>query len=73
MAEGQIKVTIRDHGPLLVEGVFQLCDAEGNALALDPNKPAYALCRCGHTANAPFCDGSHKTCGFSSSVRAKSD
>jgi CDGSH-type Zn-finger protein len=72
MADGQIKVTVRDNGPLLVEGKILLCDVEGNALATDPAKLTLALCRCGHTARAPFCDGSHKTCGYSSIVRASS-
>ena len=63
------KITIRDNGPLLIEGPFTLVDAAGNQYTLDANKPAYALCRCGASANKPFCDGAHKTCGFSSAER----
>ena len=70
MNDVKVKVNIRDNGPLLIEGPFELCDAEGNKFALDPDKPAFALCRCGQSANAPFCDGTHKTCGFESTVRA---
>lgn len=64
------KISIRDNGPLLIEGTFQLVDAEGKPFPLDPNKPAFALCRCGQSANIPFCDGSHKSCGFNSAPRA---
>jgi CDGSH-type Zn-finger protein len=66
----QVTIRVRDNGPLLVEGQFQLVDAEGKPIPLDPAKPAYALCRCGASNNKPFCDGAHKTCGFASSVRA---
>jgi len=27
-------------------------------------KVVTALCRCGHSANKPYCDGSHRTKGF---------
>jgi CDGSH-type Zn-finger protein len=66
------KINIRDNGPYLVEGPFRLVDAEGNAYPLDSSKPSIALCRCGSSANRPFCDGSHKTCGFESADRAPS-
>jgi CDGSH-type Zn-finger protein len=29
-----------------------------------------SLCRCGQSANKPFCDGAHKACGFDSKVEA---
>ncbi len=67
----QTKITIRDNGPLLIEGPFCLQDADGKTWVLDANKPAFALCRCGQTSNAPFCDGTHKTCGFSSVIRVE--
>jgi CDGSH-type Zn-finger protein len=69
-ATPKTKINIRDNGPLLVEGPFELCDAEGNAFPIDPAKPAYALCRCGHSGNAPFCDGTHNKCGFENAARA---
>ena len=65
-----VNIRIRDDGPLLVEGSIQIVDSEGNAFPVDPAKPAIALCRCGASKNKPFCDGSHKDCGFSASERA---
>ncbi len=64
------KLTLRDRGPLLVEGPFELCDAEGNRFPLDPSKPIYAICRCGQSKNGPFCDGTHSQCGFAAAERA---
>ena len=66
----EVKINIRDNGPLLVEGTFKLVDAAGNEFQLPTNKPAFALCRCGHSANKPFCDGAHKAAGFEDAVRA---
>ena len=59
-----------DNGPLRVSGSFALKDAEGQEFDLT-GRPAISLCRCGASANKPFCDGSHKTAGFESSVKAK--
>ncbi len=65
-----VRIRIRDNGPFLVEGPVELIDAAGQKYVLDGSKPAYALCRCGESANRPFCDGSHKSCGFQSAERA---
>jgi CDGSH-type Zn-finger protein len=66
----ETRINVRDHGPLLIEGPFKLVDAAGNEFTLDATKPAFALCRCGASQRKPFCDGSHKTCGFQSIVRS---
>ena len=61
-----LKITVRKNGPLRVEGdltQLELVDYEGHPYDLT-GKPGISLCRCGHSANKPFCDGSHKTSGF---------
>lgn len=65
-----VKIRLRDNGPLLVEGPFELLDAEGNPYPLSSEKPAFALCRCGQSENRPFCDGTHNRCGFQATDRA---
>jgi CDGSH iron-sulfur domain-containing protein 3 len=67
-----IVIRVRDNGPLLVEGPVTVFDASGAEFPIDKSKPAMALCRCGASAKKPFCDGSHKTCGFQSAERAPS-
>jgi CDGSH-type Zn-finger protein len=59
---GQVTITVRPNGPLRVEdpnGLVDLVDANGNKYDLT-GKPAFSLCRCGASANKPFCDGTHK-------------
>jgi CDGSH-type Zn-finger protein len=60
-------ITVRDHGPYVIRGEFVVTDAEGNQFE---RKEAVALCRCGHSATKPFCDGSHSREGFQSAPRA---
>jgi len=64
------KIRIRNDGPLLIEGEIELLDAEGKAYGL-AGRSAIALCRCGHSANKPFCDGSHKAAGFQDKPQAR--
>jgi CDGSH iron-sulfur domain-containing protein 3 len=59
-----ITIRLRPHGPLVIEGPFRLVDSRGAEFEIPTNKPAVALCRCGQSAKKPFCDGSHKFCGF---------
>jgi CDGSH-type Zn-finger protein len=59
-----VTIRVRPSGPLLVEGPITIVDQHGNQFPINPDKPAVALCRCGQSSNKPFCDGTHKTCGF---------
>lgn len=63
-----VEVRIRPHGPFVVTGPITLVDTEGQSYDLT-GKESVALCRCGASANRPFCDGSHKGCGFESEDR----
>ena len=61
-----IKITIRDNGPYVIDGEFQLVDAQGNEI------PAVkrSLCRCGGSTTKPFCDGTHSKIGFQGAISA---
>ena len=65
-----VKIRMRPNGPLVVEGPVQLVDSQGQAFPTSSDKPAIALCRCGQSAQRPFCDGAHNRCGFVSDERA---
>ena len=57
------RIRVRVDGPLLIEGDdVSLCDANGAEFSLE--RHPFALCRCGESANKPFCDGSHRSSGF---------
>jgi CDGSH-type Zn-finger protein len=63
------RITIRNNGSIRVEGEFTVLDQEGRPFDLG-GRTAISLCRCGQSANKPFCDSTHKTCGFDSMVIA---
>ena len=71
--EKKARVKIIRNGPYLVSGNVPLSRKDivpkGQGYeyrhAQDfPLTEEYALCRCGHSNNAPFCDGSHERVGF---------
>jgi CDGSH-type Zn-finger protein len=51
------------NGPYLAKGLADLRTSTGAALPTPA--PVLALCRCGGSANKPFCDGTHQRNGFS--------
>lgn len=71
-----MKITITMDGPYEVSGGVDLnqaiigADADGNSelweKGRDYEKPEepYHLCRCGHSHDKPFCDGTHDDAGF---------
>jgi CDGSH-type Zn-finger protein len=64
------KITVNSNGSIKVEGDFEVCDPNGQPFGL-AGRTAISLCRCGHSANKPFCDGSHKAVGFNDTVIAR--
>jgi CDGSH-type Zn-finger protein len=53
------KLTINNNGSIKIEGNFEIVDSQGNVYGLG-GRTALGLCRCGLSANKPFCDGSHR-------------
>ena len=58
---GSLAVTPAPNGPLRVQGPHEIVTGTGRTI-LRTNE-SY-LCRCGASANKPYCDGSHKRIGF---------
>jgi len=69
------KIKVSKNGPYLVSGGIPIqkqiiiADSDGTAIEWQPStkyapQEKYALCRCGHSKNKPFCDGTHVKIGF---------
>jgi CDGSH-type Zn-finger protein len=54
-------VTVTENGPYAVAGGIELM---GVKFGEGASTEHYTLCRCGHSKNKPFCDGSHWEAGF---------
>jgi CDGSH-type Zn-finger protein len=62
-----VRITPYPDGPLIVRGPITIDDVDGNPIRT--SEGSVALCRCGLSADKPFCDGSHKRGNFRSVVR----
>jgi CDGSH-type Zn-finger protein/uncharacterized Fe-S cluster protein YjdI len=58
---GPVKITPTKNGSLKVEGPLEIVSGTGTTLA---KTTKVFLCRCGHSSNKPFCDGTHAKVGF---------
>jgi CDGSH-type Zn-finger protein/uncharacterized Fe-S cluster protein YjdI len=61
--DGVLAIDPQKDGPLKVRGNLEILSGTGRAVARVTS--AY-LCRCGGSANKPFCDGAHAKIGFRS-------
>jgi CDGSH-type Zn-finger protein len=64
-------VTVQKNGPLRLAGEnLQILDPQGRHYGLG-DRTVVSLCRCGASANKPFCDGSHNHHGFEDDPQAR--
>jgi CDGSH-type Zn-finger protein len=59
--EYEPEIGVFRNGPLFVRGGVRVVGADGQPYEV---RNRQTLCRCGHSQNKPFCDGSHKIVGF---------
>jgi CDGSH-type Zn-finger protein len=52
------RVTVIPDGPVLVRGARVVIDDSGAEHPV--SRPVVAICQCGHSQRAPWCDGTHK-------------
>ena len=52
-------VRICPDGPALIRGASRVIDVDGEPHEV--TRPVVALCMCGRSSRAPFCDGTHKS------------
>jgi CDGSH-type Zn-finger protein len=57
-----VKIKLIPDGPLRVQtGTFEIELPNGTSLS---KEAPFSFCRCGSSNTKPFCDGTHRTCGF---------
>ena len=56
-----VTITPSENGPYIVSGPVHLQDVDGREIE---HPDPMVMCRCGHSGNKPFCDGTHATIDF---------
>lgn len=59
-ADDVLTIRLAANGPILIEGPVSVVTADEETAEGGRG----ALCRCGHSAAKPYCDGAHKAAGF---------
>ncbi len=62
-SDGDQSIRPAPNGPYVVKNLASLRNSKGEPISADAT---IALCRCGGSANKPFCDGTHSKNGFDS-------
>jgi uncharacterized Fe-S cluster protein YjdI len=57
----ETKIEVMENGPLLVRGKLEVKNSKGD---IELKDKITAFCRCGASANKPYCDGAHKKIEF---------
>jgi len=57
----ETKINVMPHGPLIITGNIEVTDGHGN---IETKSKKTSFCRCGASANKPYCDGTHKKIEF---------
>jgi CDGSH-type Zn-finger protein len=64
----KVNIVKYDEGPFVIQGEFELTDGKGNKFNTGET---IALCRCGQSKSQPFCDSTHKSCGYREASEAR--
>jgi CDGSH-type Zn-finger protein len=69
--QNETTIVVLNNGPYRILGEnIVIKDLAGNTFGL-AGRTVVSLCRCGHSENKPFCDGTHARIGFQSEVEAR--
>ena len=55
---GEVRMRVCPDGPVLVRGADTVVDGQGESHRV--TRPVVAVCACGRTSRAPWCDGTHQ-------------